>query len=449
MLKTLRANVALLLIAANLPVIALAVWLGVRDFQGADLTDRDRLVQAAELVAARAATYGAKPGPLSDEARAAIFQDRGSRARIGVALVGPSGEVRAEELKAPFGSGFLPKQGLPDKALAGDDRILKGRGADGKAYRYAISNVANGDAKVVAATPFDFMGRSQTQWLLLTLGLPALMTLLCVGLVLFGIERYVLRWIRLLRETAEAYHGGRLDVSAARLDQAPAELARLGAALDGMSRRVHERSAELESAVEARDTLLRELHHRVKNNFQMIASLLALQRQEAPQSLSAVLRAPEDRVRAMAAAYKASYASGEIGHVEVGALIRDVAVQARDVGAGRSFDVAVEADEKVGELDLDRGVSLALLLTELLNAAGAAAASASVSAKPDDEGRVVICVSTPVPSWRPESGLPMRLIRAYGDQLGSPIEDDGAGLICFRVALTFDKPAIGMKPPAR
>ena len=50
--NTLRSRIALLLIAANVPVIALAVWIGVNQSQLADVADRDRLVQAATLVAA-------------------------------------------------------------------------------------------------------------------------------------------------------------------------------------------------------------------------------------------------------------------------------------------------------------------------------------------------------------------------------------------------------------
>lgn len=445
MLKTLRANVALLLIAANFPVIALAVWIGVRDFREADLADRDRLVQAAQLVAARAT--GLPADAAQDSLKRIVVQDRSSRAAIAVAILSRDGRVLADDAPAGFGRSWLSTEGPPKNALPSDERILKGRGSDGRAYRYAAAPIENSDATVIAATPFDFMGRSQTQWLILALGLPALMSLLCIGLVLFGIERFVLRWIRALRNSAEAYHGGRLDVAkASTMRGAPTELARLGEALDGMSQRIEERTVELKGAVEARDRLLRELHHRVKNNFQMIASLLALQRQEAPQSLSAVLRAPEDRVRAMAAAYKASYASGEIGHVDVGELLRDVALQARETGSGRMFDVGVAAEKDLGEVDLDRAVSLALLVMELLSAAGPANDSATLSAQSDGDGRAVVAVSAATSGWLPSTGLSQRLIRAYADQLSTTVEEDEAGSVRFAFALAYEKPTIGMRP---
>ena len=328
-------------------------------------------MQAAALVAARASAASSENGQVSQAARDVIFRDRGSRSEIAAAIVTPDGRpILMDDEVAPFGRDWLPKEGLPTRQVSPiDDRLLRGRGRDGRAYRYVVAPVKKGEALAVVATPFDLLTRNKTLWLMLALGLPAMMVLLCVGLVLFGVERFVLRWIRALQGAAAAYDGRKLSTRSGALKGAPYELTQLGDALDAMSERVEERSTELSAAVDDRDRLLRELHHRVKNNFQMIASLLALQRQEAPETLSAILRAPEDRVRAMAAAYKVAYASGEIGHVEVAALVRDVAVQARQAGGGRRFEVSADFPKDAGEVDLDRAVSLALLVAELLGAA--------------------------------------------------------------------------------
>lgn len=441
--KTLRSRIALLLVAANLPVIALAVAIGVNQSAMSDLSDRDRMVQAAALVAARASGLPAEE--LVDQARDAVFKDRSSRSEIAAAIVRPDGTVIAQDREvAPFGQDWLPKSGLPTTPFDGDARILKARALDGRAYRYALSPVKGSDLLAIVGSRFDLLNRSKTQWLMLALVLPALMILLCVGLVLFGIERFVLRWIRALRAAAAASDGGSLAASSGALKGAPFELVELGDALESMSNRVEERSKALSAAVEDRDKLLRELHHRVKNNFQMIASLLALQRNEAPETLSAILRPPEDRVRAMAAAYKVSYASGEIGHVEVAALIRDVAGQARQSGGGRRFEVAARFDQEAGEIDLDRAVSLALLVMEMLAAAASVAFSATVAGTPSPDGRLALTISGPAPGWLPEAGLSHRLIRAYADQLGTPIEEREDGSVRIFAPLASEKPKIGM-----
>lgn len=446
--RTLRGRIALLLVAANLPVIALAVWIGVNQSNVADLADRDRLVQAAALVAARAA--GLREATIEGSARDAVFRDRSSRSEIAAAIVRPDGTMLAQDEEvAPFGQKWLPKDGLPSNSISQDGRILKARGADGRAYRYAIAPVKTNDALAIVASPFDLLNRSKTQWLLLALALPALMIFLCVGLALYGIERFVLRWIRALRAAAAASDGAALQPSSGALKGAPDELTDLGDALEAMSARVDERSRALTAAVEDRDKLLRELHHRVKNNFQMIASLLALQRQEAPETLSAILRPPEDRVRAMAAAYKVSYASGEIGHVDVASLVRDVASQARQAGGSRHFEVSAHFEKDAGEIDLDRAVSLALLLMELLTAAASAAKNATVTGSSCEDGRLALVIAGPTAGWLPESGLSQRLIRAYADQLSTAIEELGDGAIRIIAPLAFEKPTIGMKPAGR
>ncbi|RXF73500.1 sensor histidine kinase [Hansschlegelia zhihuaiae] len=449
MFKTLRSRIALLLVAANLPVMALAVAIGVNQSNVSDVADRDRLVQAAALVAARAGGFRGEGAPLTGQMQEAIFRDRGSRSEIAAAVVSPDGKLIAQDVEAtPFGDRWLPADGLPKSRIEKDSRLLKGRGADGRAYRYAIAPIRGGERVAIVASPFDLLNRSKTQWLLLALVLPALMILLCVGLVLFGIERFVLRWIRGLRAAAAASDGGGMAVRSTDFRGAPNELVELGDALAAMSRRVEDRSTALTSAIDDRDRLLRELHHRVKNNFQMIASLLALQRQEAPETLSAILRAPEDRVRAMAAAYKVSYASGEIGHVDVAELVRDVAAQARQAMGARTFEVAANFPKDAGEIDLDRAVSLALLIMELLNAAATASATASVTGDAGADGRLALTIAGPSPGWLPESGLSQRLIHAYADQLGTVIEELDGGAIRLAAPLASEKPKIGMKPRA-
>lgn len=446
-LKTLRSRIALLLIAANLPVIALAVGIGVNQSSMADIADRDRLLQAASLVAARAAGYRADEPPGAEPGQQAIFRDRTTRSEIAAAIVRPDGRLLMQDDEAmPAGPDWLPEGGVPEAVRTGGERVFKARGRDDRAYRYAVSPIKGSDALAITSSPFDLLNRSKTQWLLLALALPALMILLCVGLVLFGIERFVLRWIRALRAAAAASDGGGMRVRSDALKGAPEELSDLGEALDGMSQRVEDHSAALSSAVEDRDKLLRELHHRVKNNFQMIASLLALQRQEAPETLSAILRPPEDRVRAMAAAYKASYASGEIGHVDVASLVRDVATQARQTVGARTFDVSAQFDDQTGEIDLDRAVSLALLMMELLSAAASSAATATVTGSACDNGKFALTITGPSPGWLPETGLSQRLIRAYAEQLSTAIEQLDGGAIRIVATLASEKPKIGMTP---
>ncbi len=74
---------------------------------------------------------------------------------------------------------------------------------------------------------------------------------------------------------------------------------------------------DLEGKLHEKDILLREIHHRVKNNLQVIRSLLNLQSRaiEDPEVLS-VFRESENRVRAMAIAHEKLYQSKDLSHID-------------------------------------------------------------------------------------------------------------------------------------
>src|SRR5690606_30377270 len=120
-------------------------------------------------------------------------------------------------------------------------------------------------------------------------------------------DRLVNRWIRRMRRTAALYGAGRLSARVGAIEQAPVELQSLARAFDDMAFSVEQRSRDLERAVAEREHFLRELHHRIKNNFQMIASLLSLQRRELRPPIEPAIREAHDRVQALAAAYRVSY----------------------------------------------------------------------------------------------------------------------------------------------
>jgi len=104
----------------------------------------------------------------------------------------------------------------------------------------------------------------------------------------------------------------------------PRELADLGESLNLMANDAARRVALLRESGAEKSALLLELHHRVKNNFQVITSLLSLLRQEMPAPRRAEIRFVEDFVRAMAVAYRVAYDSGDVTGVVLQDLLRSV-----------------------------------------------------------------------------------------------------------------------------
>jgi two-component system, chemotaxis family, CheB/CheR fusion protein len=128
-----------------------------------------------------------------------------------------------------------------------------------------------------------------------------------------------------------------------------------------------EQEQRLHQSVEEKSILLREIHHRVKNNLQVIVSLLSLQatHTEDPQVLAA-FEETKGRVRAIAQIHEQLYATDDLSEVEVGsylgALARElVALHATAPGGVR---LHVEVPEMV--LPIEKAIPVGLIANELL-----------------------------------------------------------------------------------
>jgi two-component sensor histidine kinase len=93
-------------------------------------------------------------------------------------------------------------------------------------------------------------------------------------------ERLVSRYIRRLGRAIRAFASG-AALWATSDGGAPAELREVGQAFLRMTDTILHDEAELEDTVHQREVLLREVHHRVKNNLQLIASIMNMQMRRA------------------------------------------------------------------------------------------------------------------------------------------------------------------------
>jgi len=133
--------------------------------------------------------------------------------------------------------------------------------------------------------------------------------------------------------------------------------------LDAQLRHRLRENAVLEEALQQNKDLLRELQHRVKNNIQMMASLIHLSAQgEQSEEVRALVDRARLRLQAMASAQDAIYRAKQAGLVAAAPLLSDL-VQS----IGESFGVADSLRLELGEATLPSDVahSLALIANEL------------------------------------------------------------------------------------
>lgn len=125
--------------------------------------------------------------------------------------------------------------------------------------------------------------------------------------------------------------------------------------------------AQLEVSLGEREILLKEVHHRVKNNLQVISSLLGLEAEKLSDSAArAVFKECRDRIHSMARLHQQLYARGQFAHVDFGAHLREMAEMLIDAHAPPGCRVRLQIEAEPLTLDLDTAVSLGLVANEVL-----------------------------------------------------------------------------------
>ncbi|HEX2245221.1 MAG TPA: histidine kinase dimerization/phosphoacceptor domain -containing protein, partial [Gammaproteobacteria bacterium] len=136
---------------------------------------------------------------------------------------------------------------------------------------------------------------------------------------------------------------------------------------DDLDERVQERTAELSAALQEKATLLQEVHHRVKNNLQVISSLLDLQAAHTQDPrLGNLLAESQSRVRAMVLIHQLLYERKDFSRVHLGEYLERLGrLLASSYGVKeKCVALRVEADEVY--IKLDRAVPCGLLINELV-----------------------------------------------------------------------------------
>ena len=146
--------------------------------------------------------------------------------------------------------------------------------------------------------------------------------------------------------------------------------AALSQANDSLVKEVNERKVAEEQArasLQEKEVLLKEIHHRVKNNLQIISSLLNLQaRQIMDEPTLRALGDSQARVRSMALIHERLYQSQSLAKIDFGEYVKSLATDLfRSYQRGLAgVKLNIQVDEVA--LDMDHAVSCGLILNELM-----------------------------------------------------------------------------------
>ena len=203
-------------------------------------------------------------------------------------------------------------------------------------------------------------------------------------------------------------------------------------------RSVESKAEELANALSEKDVLFQEVHHRVKNNLQVISSLLTMQSLHVGDDTArATLKDALDRIQSMGLVHQTLYERNLASNVDLGVYfgrLAEALVGSYGQGQG-SVSVQVEVE---GSLDLDRAVPLGMLANEALSNAlkhafpDGRSGSVSISLTRDDSlwHFTIRDDGVGMPS-KPSKGIGLSLIKALTRQLNgrSAVTRDGGTVV--------------------
>jgi two-component sensor histidine kinase len=124
----------------------------------------------------------------------------------------------------------------------------------------------------------------------------------------------------------------------------------------------------LESSLREKEVLLMEIHHRVKNNLQVMASLLHLQGAYVEGAAArAALEESEARIRCMALIHEKLYSSKDLASIEFGGYLRDLVASLIESHRPITTRVVIDVAADPVRLETDRAIPCGLVLNELIS----------------------------------------------------------------------------------
>jgi two-component sensor histidine kinase len=124
---------------------------------------------------------------------------------------------------------------------------------------------------------------------------------------------------------------------------------------------------KLRAALTEKESLLKEIHHRVKNNLQIISSLLRLQSGQIDNAIAkAALRDMQNRVRSMALIHEHLYRSDNLASVDLATYLRSLCQQLFRALVTAPGTIQLHLDLAPVRLEIDQAIPCGLLVNELV-----------------------------------------------------------------------------------
>lgn len=290
---------------------------------------------------------------------------RGIVFRVGVIGGMATGSLNVAELKAAAAESDQPIISL---VLADDRRELQLVGSETEGShreRTTYRNLPIGNHDIVARIG-GFVPRITTVDRLLLL-MPVLMWVMAALITWLLVSRLLIRPLRQLQRGVAGFEPGQ-PLQFPRKVGPATEIRELRDAFERAFARVEQSETEMSVALDGQRRLVREVHHRVKNNLQVIASLLNIQGRNAPTvEARAAFAAIGRRVGALSIVHRNHFAEMEENRgIALRPLITELAAELRAGAPEEARGLAIALDLESVNTTQDVAVAVGFLVTEIV-----------------------------------------------------------------------------------
>lgn len=382
--------------------------------------------------------------------RLVLDQDDSTARRTPASLTTFNSEGEVLSTESSLEDGFVARPvDIPLTSLTNDESAtFVAMDQSGVERSFALVPIIPGLAYALAAWPLE---RDRT-----TLAgvpnapalVPLLMFIASVAVVFFAVDRLAVRHVTSLRKRMLDFSRTRkLDTQGTKGSLA-SEFRDLETAFADMAFSLISDEAQMEDALREKNVLLKEVHHRVKNNLQLISSIMNMQMRRAdhPETAS-ILKRLQERVLGLATVHRNLYQAENLSQTNAGKLLSELfnALVVSGEEAGRVLNTSGDFDEII--LYPDQAVPLSLLASELVTNAlkytqgrGDEPPQIRASLHLIEPGIVRFSCENSVegePGGAGGTGLGSQLIRAFAAQLGGKVETEVTDT-SYSVAVVFN-----------
>ena len=205
-----------------------------------------------------------------------------------------------------------------------------------------------------------------------------------------------------------------------------------------------EAEEQIKSSLAEKEVLLKEIHHRVKNNLQIISSLLHLQSSKLEDDrLSKAFSDSQHRIRSMALIHEELYESADLARIEFNGYLKrltDHLFESYGVDEQR-IHLTLDVDDVM--LSIERAIPLSLIINELLSNAlkyafGDGEGEICIRVRGEEDGPFSLTVSDngvglPDIDYANPDSLGLRLVNTLVSQLGAQLSLDRTAGTAFTV----------------